>query len=205
MTGYVGPFGGQELEKARCPNDPGHLRVLSWPPARPGGACCGEHSAPAPDHCFATICKAAPAPTAESAAVSTGEPPPQDPIGRVPQTPAFVLLCRHPEPLASPQPVHTLDVDPEALQPQHPADHPVAAARVRPHQLVRPSHDPLLPLALHRRVPLRRTRLVQHPAHTPLGLMELVLYVPHDAPPARGARCFPRYSLASFRIEMSMA
>ena len=115
-----------------------------------------------------------------------------DPVGRVAQPTLLVLLSRHPEAFTLPEPVHPLDIHTPAIEPEHPAHHPVAAARVPPHQLVQTTHQVLVAVARHGGVPLRRTRLIEHAAHPSLGLMEMLLHVLHDAPPSRGARCFPR-------------
>ncbi|MCE7967886.1 MAG: hypothetical protein DYG94_03965 [Leptolyngbya sp. PLA3] len=50
----------------------------------------------------------------------------------------------------------------------------------------------LIAVTRDRVVPLRPARLCEHAADTTLSLIELLLHVLHDAPPARRARCFPR-------------
>src|SRR5262249_23201943 len=78
-------------------------------------------------------------------------------------------------------------------------DAPVAEARVLPHQLQHPRHQPPFLLGgFLRRLPLRRALLPQHAAGAALGDVELLLEEAHRPPPLVGAQnlfCPPSWSI----------
>src|SRR5262249_48655582 len=88
--------------------------------------------------------------------------------------------------------------------PQQGPDPPVAEARVLPHQLQHPRHQPpFLRGGLRRRLPLRRALLPQHAAGAALRGAEALLEEAHRLPPLLGAQNF--FFTTSWSICLSRA
>jgi len=98
-----------------------------------------------------------------------------DAICAATQTPLFPLLLRHLEPFPLPQPPDSLAVHHVPFVTQQRPDPSIPEPRTRPNQLMHPTNDQRLVVPSLDRVPLRRSRLPDHPTRRPLRGLELIL------------------------------
>ena len=120
-----------------------------------------------------------------------------------PQATPFRLFLRYFQPLATPDALHTLVIDVPALMTKQRGDAPIAVTAILAGKIDNGLRQGIFVIAHDQRAALRRSRLSQRPASSPLRDSQLLLNMANRLPASCGAEYSP-FSAYS-RIALSNA